>query len=167
MRVAMTYLRLPEAEVGGDPHGSVRSVFGSPDWRKRYPVLDVAGMWQGLHYLLTGDPWDGIGPGADVVCGGRLLTEDGSDELGMDVIFLAPARVKPAADHLAATGFDTIAGRYDAARMAKLGVQEAEVWARKPAAEIRDGRLRPAYENLTRFFEAAAAGGQPIYKTMG
>jgi hypothetical protein len=163
----MTYLRLPEAEGGRDPGSVARSVFGSQGWREHHSVLDIAGAWQGLHYLLTGDPWDGPHPAADVVCGGRLLTEDGAEELGVDVIYLASQRVKPVADHLAVTDFRQIAGRYDAVRMARLGVQGAQEWAGKPAEAIRDGELRAAYENLTGFFKAASAEGQAIYKAMG
>lgn len=167
MRVAMTYLRLPEAEGGRDPGAVARSVFGSAGWRNEHPALGIAGAWQGVHYLLTGDPWDGPHPAADVVCGGRLLTEDGAEELGVDVIYLTAQRVKLAADHLTGTAFDRIAGRYDPARMAELGVQGAEDWVARPAEEVRDGELRPAYERLTRFFEAASAEGQAIYKAMG
>src|SRR5690242_237292 len=127
----MTYLRL--AEDGGDPGAVARSVFGARGWQASHPVVAVDGAWQGVHYLLTGDPWEGPHPAADVVCGGRLLTEDGTEGLGMDVIYLAPDRVKSAADHLAATDFREIAGRYDVARMAELGVQGADEWARRPA----------------------------------
>lgn len=167
MRVAMTYLRLPEPGSGEDAGAVARSVFGAGDWRNRHPTLGIAGAWQGVHYLLTGDPWDGPHPAADVVCGGRLLTENGAEELGVDVIYLTPQRVKLAADHLAGTDFGQIAGRYDAARMAELGVQGARAWAGRPAGDVRDGELRPAYERLTRFFETASAEGQAIYKAMG
>jgi hypothetical protein len=163
----MTYLRLPEAEGGGDPAAVARSVFGKRGWQDAYPVLHVAGAWQGLHYLLTGDPWDGPHPAADIVCGGRLLTENGAEELGVDVIYLSPQRVKPAADHLVATDFGKIAGRYDPKRMVQLGVQGADEWAAKPAAAVRDRQLRPAYEHLVGFFTAAASEGQAIYKAMG
>jgi hypothetical protein len=163
----MTYLRLPEAEGGGDPSAVARSVFRARGWWERHPSLAIGGAWQGVHYLLTGDPWEGPHPAADVVCGGRLLTEDGAEELGVDVIYLAPDRVKPAAEHLAATDFRQIAGRYDATRMARLGVQGAEVWAGRPAETVRDGELRVAYENLVGFFKAASAEGQAIYKAMG
>lgn len=163
----MTYLRLPEAEGGGDPGAVARSIFGSDGWQSRYSVLPIAGNWQGLHYLLTGDPWEGPHPAADIVCGGRLLTEDGAEELGMDVIYLAPQRVKTAADHLVATDFAQIARRYDARRMAQLGVQGADEWAGKPAEVVRDRELWPAYDGLVRFFKAAADEGQAIYKAMG
>jgi hypothetical protein len=163
----MTYLRLPEAEGGGDPAAVARSVFGKRGWQDAHPVLHIAGAWQGLHYLITGDPWDGPHPAADIVCGGRLLTENGAEELGVDVIYLSPQRVKPAADHLVGTEFGRIAGRYDPRRMAQLGVQGADEWAAKPPAVVRDRELRPAYEHLVHFFTAAASEGQAIYKAMG
>lgn len=163
----MTYLRLPEAEGGGDPGSVARSIFANRGWRDQHAVLPIAGTWQGLHYLITGDPWEGPHPAADVVCGGRLLTEDGAEELGVDVIYLAPERVKPAADHLTATPFGQIAGRYDAARMAQLGVQGADEWTDKAVEAVRDRDLRHAYENLVRFFQAAAGEGQAIFKAMG
>ena len=137
---------------------------GAPDWRRRGApgLFELGWAWQAVHYLVTGDPWDGRQPEADVVCGGRLLTEDGADELGMDVIFLAPDRVKPTADHLAATPFAKVAGRCDPAAMNRAGVLDA---GRLDGA-ARDKVLKPAYEGLTRFFAAAAAEGQAVYKVM-
>jgi Domain of unknown function (DUF1877) len=164
--VAMTYLRVPPTLEGEpDPARIARLVFGAADWRRRHPaerVIDIAGAWQVLHYLITGDPWDGKAPEADVVCGGRLLTEDGTDELGMDVIYLAPDRVKPVADHLDGTPFDVIAGRYDLNGMVKADVQGAKGWT----PDMRDRVLRPAYEALTRFYAGAAQDGQAVYKVM-
>lgn len=160
----MTYLRLSEAEGGGDPGAVAKSIFGSDGWQSRHAVLPIAGNWQGLHYLITGDPWEGPHPAADVVCGGRLITEDGTEELGMDVIYLAPQRVKPAADHLAATDFARIADRFDPPRMIEAGVQGADEWAAKPPEAVR--ALRAAYKDVVGFFKAAADEGQAIYKAM-
>jgi hypothetical protein len=140
-------------------------VFGVADWRRRQPadhVVEVSGAWQGLHYLITGDAWEGRQPGADVVCGGRLLTEDGADELGMDVIYLAPERVKSAADHLAVTPFEMVAKRFDVQAMIAAQVQGAAGWT----GETRERVLRPAYQALVGFFGAAAAQGQAVYKVM-
>lgn len=165
MGLAMSYLRVPPVLEGeADPARIARRVFGDPDWRRRVPVapLDVGGAWQALHYLVTGDPWEGRQPEADAVCGGRLLTEDGADELGMDVIYLAPDRVKPAADHLAATPFGGVAGRFAPAVMVQAGVQDA---GRMDAA-ARDRVLKPAYEALVAYFRAAADEGQALYKVM-
>jgi hypothetical protein len=162
----MTYLRLPPTLEGEtDPGRISRLVFGAADWRKRHAVaqvLDIGETWQCLNYLITGDPWDGKPPASDAVCGGRLLTEDGADELGMDVLYLAPDRVKLAADYLSSTGFDTIAGRYNPKQMATLDIQGVTSWPK----DARDRTFRPTYEAITRFFAGAATNGNAVYKTM-
>ncbi|HEY7486007.1 MAG TPA: DUF1877 family protein [Streptosporangiaceae bacterium] len=162
----MTYLRLPPTLEGEtDPGRISRLVFGAADWRKRHPsaqLLDIGEIWQGLNYLITGDPWDGKPPASDIVCGGRLLTEDGAEELGMDVLYLAPDRVKPAADHLLGTSFDAIAGRYNVKQMTSLEVQGAGTWPK----DARERMFRRAYESLTDFYAAATTEGQAIFKTM-
>lgn len=165
MGLAMSYLRVPPVLEGEpDPGRIARRVFGAGDWRRRAadPPFDLGGGWQAVHFLLTGDAWEGHQPAADVVCGGRLLTEDGADELGMDVIYLAPDRVKPAADHLAATPFAEVAGRFDPAAMAAAGVQDAD----RMDGGARDRVFEPAYKALTAFFRAAADDGQAVYKVM-
>ncbi|MGH3242367.1 MAG: DUF1877 family protein [Spirillospora sp.] len=161
----MSYLRVPPVLEGEpDPGRIARHVFGDAGWRRRHAaaLFELGWAWQAMHYLCTGDPWEGRQPEADVVCGGRLLTEDGADELGMDVIYLAPDRVKPAADHLAATPFGEVAGRYDPAAMSEAGVQDAN----RLDATARDKLFKPAYKGLAEFFGAAATEGQAVYKVM-
>ncbi|RSN50822.1 MULTISPECIES: YfbM family protein [Actinomadura] len=165
MGLAMSYLRVPPVLEGeSDPGRIARRVFGDREWRCRAASapVDLGGAWQALHFLLTGDAWEGRQPEADVVCGGRLLTEDGADELGMDVVYLAPDRVKPAADHLAATPFADVAARFDAAAMRAAGVQDAEGLD----AAVLDATLAPAYRALTGLFGAAADEGEAVYKVM-
>ncbi|GAA4230041.1 hypothetical protein GCM10022254_23870 [Actinomadura meridiana] len=165
MGLAMSYLRVPPVLEGEpDPGRIARHVFGDSEWRRRGAayLFDIGWAWQAMHYLCTGDPWDGRQPEADVVCGGRLLTEDGTDELGMDVIYLSPDRVKPAADFLAGTPFAKIAPRYDLPAMVEAGVQDA----RRLDDAARDKVFNPAYQGLTEFFRAAATEGQAVYKVM-
>ncbi|GAB3666165.1 hypothetical protein GCM10027589_31170 [Actinocorallia lasiicapitis] len=162
MALAMTYLRLP-LESGTDPGQVARQVFADPDWKKQHAAraLDLGGDWQGLQYVITGDPWEGRAPESDIVCGGRLITEDGAEELGFDVIYLAPDRVKTAADHLAATPFPS--RRFDRAAMVAADVQGASAWS----DEARDAVFKPGYDALGAFFTAAATHGESIFKTMG
>ncbi|WP_030145089.1 YfbM family protein [Spirillospora albida] len=165
MGLAMSYLRVPPVLAGEpDPGRAARRIFGAPDWRRRAAAepFELGRAWQAMHYLLTGDAWEGRAPQADVVCGGRLLTEDGAEELGMDIIYLAPERVKPVADFLAATPFEQVAARFDPAAMVSSGVQDA---GRLDAA-ARDRVFRPAHAGLTAFFRAAATEGQAVYKVM-
>ncbi|WP_433478263.1 DUF1877 family protein [Spirillospora sp. CA-142024] len=165
MGLAMSYLRVPPVLEGEpDPGRIARHVFGDANWRRRgaRELFELGWAWQAMHFLVTGDAWEGRQPEADVVCGGRLLTEDGADELGMDVIYLAPDRVKPAADHLAATPFADVARRFDPAAMGKAGVQDA---GRLDGA-ARDKVFKPAYRGLADFFRVAATEGQAVYKVM-
>ncbi|WP_018654895.1 YfbM family protein [Actinomadura flavalba] len=166
MGLAMSFFRLPPVLEGeADPGAVARLLFGPAGRRAARPadtVLDLGGAWQVLHYLLTGDPWDGPQPASDVVCGGRLLTEDGADELGADVVYLSPDRVKLAADHLTATPFLLLAERWDVRAMAAADVQDA----RFLDDAARDRVLRPMHDAVTRFFQHAAAEGHAVHKLM-
>src|SRR5260370_30838192 len=99
----MTYLRVPPTLEGEpDPARIARLVFGAADWRRRHPaerVIDIAGAWQVLHYLITGDPWDGKAPEADVVCGGPALPQGGPHGVGLGRVRPPPHPGKPGAHH--------------------------------------------------------------------
>ncbi|MEY4385230.1 MAG: hypothetical protein RLY20_513 [Verrucomicrobiota bacterium] len=48
------------------------------DWKPSEPPkpFDVDKAWHGIHFLLTGSDWEGEGPLAFVLCGGREINED-------------------------------------------------------------------------------------------
>lgn len=163
MGLALSYLRVPPVVEGeSDPARIAAALFGAPGGWRNGPegrLLDLGGDWQALHWALTGDAWEGSQPEADVVCGGRLLTEDGADATGADVIYLAPERVKAAAAHLDSTGFTSLPGRLDPAVMSAAGVQGA-------GAPDPEARLRPAYGRVSAFFRTAAGEGQAVFKIL-
>ncbi|MQA93170.1 MAG: DUF1877 family protein [Streptosporangiales bacterium] len=174
MGLAMRYLAAaPDDAPVGDAEcpDTLGRLFGAGEWWKKAgdSAVDVGESWQGIHYLLNGDPWEGQRPAADLVCGGVLLTVDDGvrDRIGCDVLYLDPARVKEVAEHLAATPFDKLTGRFDPKAMDVAGVQGADAWASQPTKKVLDKVLKPAYQDLVKLFGAAASSGHAVFKTMG
>lgn len=163
MGLAMTLLRLAPGESPAEAQAAVATLFGHENWRADHDedhLVDLGDRWQPLHYLLTGDAWEGERPAADVVCGGVLITaeDDVREKIGADVLYLSPARVAAAAGLLAGTGSARLVERMDAAAMKKAGVEGD--------AGNADA-VRADHDRLAAFFGNAAAGGQAVYKIMG
>lgn len=163
MGLAMTLLRLAPGESPADAQAAVATLFGHENWRADHDddhLVDLGARWQPLHYLLTGDAWEGERPAADVVCGGVLFTaeDDVREKIGADVLYLSPARVAAAAGLLAGTGSDRLVERLDATAMKKAGV-EGDVGGADA--------VRADHDRLAAFFGNAAAVGQAVYKIMG
>lgn len=166
MGLAMTFIRLaPGERAVGDPRHAVRPVFGHDGWQAEHDaehLIDLGDRWQGLHYMLTGDPWEGERPASDVICGGVLITEDDAlrDEVGIDVLYLSVDRVATAAALLAEMPGERLVERLDPGRMAELDLEGD--WRGVTADFVRE-----SHERLVKFFGQAAADGQPVFKTMG
>ena len=164
MGLAMTLLRLaPGAEAPADAGAAVATLFGHENWRADHDddhLVDLGARWQPLHYMLTGDAWEGERPAADVVCGGVLFTVDDAvrEKIGADVLYLSAERVAAAAGLLAGTGGDSLIERLDAEAMKKAGVEGD--------AGGTDA-VRADHERLVAFFGSAAAAGEIVYKIMG
>lgn len=163
MGLAMTLLRLAPGESPADAQAAVATLFGHENWRADHAedqLVELGVRWQPLHYLLTGDAWEGDRPAADVVCGGVLFTveDDVREKIGADVLYLSPARVAAAAGLLAGTGSNRLVERLDAAAMKKAGVEGDAGGA---------DAVRADHDRLVTFFSLAAAHGQAIYKIMG
>lgn len=164
MGLAMTLLRLaPGAEAPADAGAAVATVFGHENWRADHDddhLVDLGARWQPLHYMLTGDAWEGERPAADVVCGGVLFTVDDAvrEKIGADVLYLSAERVAAAAGLLAGTGSDRLLERLDAKAMKKAGVEGDAGGA---------DAVRADHERLVAFFGSAAADGEVVYKIMG
>lgn len=162
--LAMTLLRLaPGGGSPDDPRAAVATVFGHENWRADHDddhVVDLDVRWQPLHYMLTGDAWDGDRPASDVVCGGVLFTVDDDlrEKIGADVLYLSPERVAAAAGLLADFGGDRLLERMDDAAMKEAGV-EGDTGG--------EDAVRADHDRLVAFYGSAAAAGQVVYKIMG
>lgn len=160
MGLAMSCVR-PARGAGvsaaADPVELARSVFGDPGGAR----VDLGERWQALHYLLTGDPWDGDRPAADLVCGGVLLTVDDEPRarLGGDVLYLTPDRVAAASAHLVRTPAKELLRRFDPVRMKELEI--AGNWSDADLDALRVDRAA-----LDELYASAAADGAPVLKLM-
>lgn len=162
--LAMTLLRSApgDAVTPDDARSAVGAVFGHGNWRADHGddhVVELGGRWQPLHFLLTGDAWEGDRPAADVLGGGVLLTEDDTlrEKIGADVLYLTADRVAAAAGTLAETPADRMLERLDPDEMTRAGV----------AGDPGDAdAVRADHDRLVAFYAAAAADGQIVYKLM-
>jgi len=159
----MTLLRLAPGESPAEDEAAVATLFGHENWRADHDddhLVELGTRWQPLHYLLTGDAWEGDRPASDIVCGGVLFTVDDGvrEKIGADVLYVAPGRVAAAAGLLAGTGSDRLVERMDDAAMKKAGVEGDAGGA---------DAVRADHDRLLEFFGHAAAEGQAVYKIMG
>ena len=118
----------------------------------RATELDLEGVWEGLHFLLTGTAWEGDEPACYLVRGGRELG-DGEDE---DVRVLLPADVRRFSEHLATLSRDALALRHDPPRMAALRIRTV------PVAHVLD-----AFDELRTYVGDAATAGDGLLVRLG
>lgn len=126
--------------------GSGRMRVSSPS----APVLDLHGAWRTLHFLFTGDAFEGALPAATLLAGGR--------EVGEDLGF-GPPRMLSLDETAAFSRFldgldlDALAGRLDAGAIKSLGRRCGE------EAALRE-ELTRYFPRLAAFVAAAAARRQ-------
>ncbi|WP_424360464.1 DUF1877 family protein [Methylocystis parvus] len=126
--------------------GSGRMRVSSPS----EPVLDLHGAWRMLHFLFTGDAFEGALPAATLLAGGREVGED----LGYGPPrMLSIDETAAFSRFLEALDLDALAGRLDARAMKSLGYHCGE------EAELR-AELARYFPRLKAFVAAAAARRQ-------
>ncbi len=156
MSMIGNFLQLTPAELDAliaDP-SQVES-FIYPGGEESDAGIDVDKAWQGLHFLLTGDPWGGAGPLAQVVLGGV--------EIGEDVGY-GPARyitadeVRAAAAALGDLSSESFASRYDRAALQANNIYP-DIWD-------EDGLeyLAAFFDELRDYFMDAAEKGNAMLK---
>jgi hypothetical protein len=102
---------------------------------------DVDKAWHGIHFLLTGSDWEGEGPLAFILHGGREIAED----LGYGPPHgFTSAEVKEIAKALAAVNVDELSQKADPAKFTENEIYP-EIWDK----EDRETCIGYITENLT------------------
>ena len=119
--------------------------------------LDIDKAWHGLHFLFTGEAWDGEPPLGFILAGG---TEIGDEDVGY-----GPARAFTSAEvgEIAAAfdplTRDELARRFDPARMMELEIYP-EIWDRDPTDDDMLEYLLEYFDLLKEFVSRGAASGR-------
>lgn len=132
-----------------------RRGFGAkPMGRPGAPVLDLHKSWHMLHFLFTGDAWEGELPAATLLAGGREVGED----LGYGrPRILSQPETSAFAGFLAPLDVPALAARLDGQAMKALGVYCAE--DEDSVADLHDDLAR-YFPRLRSFVTDAAAKGR-------
>lgn len=118
-------------------------------------ALDVDKAWHGIHFLLTGDPWEGTLPLANAVLGGETL---GDEDLGYGPArFLTPEEVVELAEALEGQPREKLAAGYDPAALEAAEIYPEGIWE----PEALDYLLN-YYDELVEFYRQAAARGDAV-----
>jgi hypothetical protein len=116
--------------------------------------------WHGLHYLLTGEVWEGNGPLGFLLAGGEHL--DGDEESG--VRWFEPRDVAKIDSALAAVTDDVLWSRFDAAEMEAQEIYPG-IWD-EDEDELKDEYLM-YFAELKKVVRAAATAGQGLIVSIG
>jgi Domain of unknown function (DUF1877) len=152
------YLQLSGEQLDvlvNDPSKAVDLVY--PE-NEDYPAdaLDIDRSWHIIHFLLTGDPWEGEYPLVNVVLGGNELP--GTDAGYGPFRYLVDAEVKTVSQALASISADDLWSRFDVSR-----VQAADIYPSPwTGGEGEKEYVSQNYEALRQYFADAAASGKAM-----
>ena len=120
-------------------------------------VLDIDKSWQGIHFLLTGEPFGGKEPNSLAILGGVEIGED----LGYGPArYLDSAKVRLAAAALADISTADLRKRYIPADLEAAAIYPTGIW--KKEAEGAFEYLVPWYKSLQAFYGQAAKRGDAM-----
>jgi len=123
-----------------------------------YPsdALDIDKSWHLIHFLLTGDAWDGEYPLVNVVLGGKELP--GTDAGYGPFRYLVHAEVETVSQALASISAEDLWSRFNASL-----VRAADIYPSPWTGD--DGEkeyVSQNYEALRKYFSEAAASGNAM-----
>ena len=123
-------------------------------------LVSLEKMWQGLHFLLTGEPFGGTPPLALAILGGHPLDEQ--DE-GSNLV-LGPPEVQAVATALSALTHEELDRRFDPAQFAAEDIYPA-VWDEDREELLSE--LLEYFDQLVAFYQDAARCGSAVLIDIG
>ena len=120
--------------------------------------LEKAG--HGLHYLLTGEAWEGNGPLAFLLVGGEQLGDDDESPLR----WFSPEETDQIRQALAGISDDKLWSRFDAKQMEQLKIYPG-IWD-EAEADLKDEYLT-YFRELKQVVDAAVERGQGLLVAIG
>jgi hypothetical protein len=133
----------------------------------RYGNQDVTSCslekaWHGLHYLLSGDAWESMGPLAFVLAGGTEV--DGSDGGYGPARSFTPDETRQINTELSAITDDQLWSRFDADAMTAQGIYPG-IW-NEPECDLKD-EYTTYFRQVKQLIADAAARGHGLLITLG
>lgn len=153
MEMARQHVAAQLANLGYFPPGGGAAA-EKPAGGSKTPVLDLHKSWHVLHYLFTGQAWDGDMPASALLLGGKEVGED----MGYGPArILTPQETASFAGFLQALDVDKLAARLDADQMQRLEIYSAS----DDEAELEE-ELEHYFPQLQAFVADAAAKRQGL-----
>jgi hypothetical protein len=122
--------------------------------------ISLEKAWHGLHFLLTGEVWEGHGPLAFLLAGGEQIGDDDESPLR----WFAPEETNQIHEALSSISDDKLWSRFDAAEMERQEIYPG-IWD-EPEADLKEEYLTYFHE-LKLVVAAAAKSGQGLLVTIG
>jgi hypothetical protein len=140
--------------------GEARRLLDDPESMEDFESprsVNLEKAWHGLHYLLTGDAWDGEAPLNFLVVGGQPI---GDVDFGYGPArLLNPAEVQSLADALLTISDDQLWSRFDAEKLTEEQIYPL-IWD-EPAEDLREEYLM-YFHDLKTFVSQSAAEGMAL-----
>lgn len=125
-------------------------------------AFDLDKAWQGIHFLLTGSDWEGEGPLAFILHGGREISED----LGYGPAHgFTSSEVKDIDAALRSIEPTALYERADPAELTRLEIYP-QIWEDEPKEECI-GYLTDNFKQLKEFVSGTARSGRALIAYIG
>jgi hypothetical protein len=122
--------------------------------------ISLEKAWHGLHYLLTGEVWEGNGPVAFLLAGGENVDDD--EESGLR--WFSPQEAVQIHQALSAVSDDKLWSRFDAEQMEELEIYPG-IWD-EDEQELKE-EYSMYFQQLKDVVAAAAESGHGLLVTIG